>query len=286
VEGGAKVQHVIPLNKALKIEWAGRATASAKQNVKEHLKNISTFHTIPNDRVIVHIIPRATFDAEGVRAKFDSDSKKFMVDQYGTSFGHEFGHYLDRFHLSDDGKPWSEKDAKYRKAFGFTKRPRKTDRYTQYFDPMRNVSGWYTTKQDGDTGRTTGEYARSMPKEHFASAYNKLLGERDGSHHSISDKDMKKYKRVILNKLKEAGIRPKRALLDADMNEITVDLDNINNNDLIYNWHRQAKLAKEGFEAKDTNAVMHAAMANTIMQEIEARQMDFELDEDLMEGVV
>jgi hypothetical protein len=173
------------------------------------LTQVHRVHDLPKDKVIIHFLPKRELDKEGIKAKFDSDDKKFYVSPSGTSFHHEFGHYMDRFVFGQKGKPWSEADPGYYNKFGFKKR-KYGRKYTQYYDPIRKFRGWYTPRRDDDD-ETTAEYARSMPKEHFASAYNKLVGrERDGSYHHVNDDDLNKFQKLLFNKLREANIKVKK----------------------------------------------------------------------------
>lgn len=205
------MDYVVVLAKSgplLKVKYTGEVTPGVKKRVAAYLKRIENLHELPKDKVYIHVVPTKELKEEGVKAKFDSDKKLFIIDPKAHSFQHEFGHYIDRFVLGQEGKPWSESSANYRSAFGFKKRPRDREGHTQYYDPMRGVRGWYTpkTKRDSDT---TIEYARSQPKEHFASAYNKLLGEQDGSKHAIDSQALKKYKKILLRKLVSAGVKIK-----------------------------------------------------------------------------
>jgi hypothetical protein len=208
------------MDKSFNIQFSGDASERAQKRIKHYISNIESYHDLPDDKVLVHIVPSKQLKKEGVRAKFDSDKKMFIVDPKGTSFQHEMGHYIDRFVLGKEGKPWSENNANYRKQFGFRKRPRNKTEYVRYFDPLRNVTGWYTPRDDDDNSDTTMEYARSQPKEHFASAYNKVLGEQDRGEHRIRTKDVDKFKKVLYNKLLDANIQMRRALKDMDINQI------------------------------------------------------------------
>jgi len=206
--------HIVPLEKGqfspLKVKFTGVRDKTAKQNISQHLMRIKQFHGFPNDKIVVHVVPREKLMREGIRAKFDSGDKKFYIDEHGTSFQHEFGHYIDRFVLGKDGKPWSENSSHYKRKFGFKKRPRDKKKYTVYYDPIRKVKGFYTPRKTHDTD-FTGEYARSQPKEHFASAYNKVIGEQDGSEHVIGKKEVKRFEKILCRKLQRASLLIKEA---------------------------------------------------------------------------
>ena len=211
--------YYIPLIKGtqpLMVMFQGKTSRTAENRVKKHLNRIKKFHSLPKDKVQVHFIPTRQLEKEGVKAKFDSSQKMFIVDPHATSFQHEFGHYIDRFVLGQDGKPWSESNVNYKRQFGFKKRPKNKNQVTQYFDPLRGVRGWYT-KRSPDDMDTTNQYARSQPKEHFASAYNRMIGEQDGSEHYIPDTDVKKFKKMLKRKIKATDLEMGNELHDADV---------------------------------------------------------------------